>query len=60
MTECTSEQPKLKRLRRQAVECDFAGGTLTSDGGLLLLREVDQELDLIRRVDQAIPDSRDP
>ncbi len=49
-----------KRLRRQAVEADFDGGTLTSDGGLLLLREVDQRLDLIRRVDQAIPDPRDP
>lgn len=39
---------------------DFDGGTLTSDGGLLLLREVDQRLDLISRIDQAIPDPRDP
>lgn len=50
----------LKRLRRQAVEADFNGGTLTSDGGLLLLREIDQRLDLIRRIDQVIPDHRDP
>lgn len=50
----------LKRLRRQAVEVDFDGGTLTSDGGLTLLREVDRRLDLIRRVAQAIPDPRDP
>ena len=60
MTQRTRRRPILKRLRRQAVELDFQGGTLTSDGGLLLLREVDRRLDLIRRVDQAIPDPRDP
>lgn len=60
MTKCKPKQRPLKRLRRQAVEFDFQGGTLTSDGGLLLLREVDQKLDLIRRIDQAIADPRDP
>lgn len=60
MTKCKRKRPALKRLRRQAVEVDFDGGTMTSDGGLLLLREVDSRLDLIRRVDQAIPDPRDP
>ena len=28
--------------------------------GLMLLREVDRRLDLIRRIDEAIPDPRDP
>jgi hypothetical protein len=60
MTKCKPRRSALKRLRRQAVEVDFEGGTLTSDGGLLLLRETDRRLDLIRRVDQAIPDPRDP
>lgn len=60
MTKRKRNRPTLKRLRRQAVDCDFDGGTLTSDGGLLLLREVDRRLDLIRRADQAIPDPRDP
>lgn len=60
MTKCNSNRPVLKRLRRQAVEVDFEGGTLTSDGGLVLLREVDRRLDLIRRIDEAIPDPRDP
>lgn len=60
MTKRNRKQPSLKRLRRQAVEADFNGGTLTSDGGILLLREIDQRLDLIRRIDQAIPDPRDP
>ena len=63
MTKCKPKRTlrkRLKRLRRQAVEVDFDGGTLTSDGGLLLLREVDKRLDLIRRIDAAIPDPRDP
>jgi Transposase DDE domain group 1 len=60
VTKRKRNRPALKRLRRQAVEVDFDGGTLTSDGGLVLLREADRRLDLIRRVDQAIPDPRDP
>jgi len=60
VTKCKPKRPVLKRLRRQAVEVDFKGGTLTSDGGLVLLREVDRRLDLIRRIDLVIPDPRDP
>jgi hypothetical protein len=60
MTKRKRSKPVLKRLPRQAVDVDFDGGTLTSDGGLLLLREVDRRLDLIRRIDKAIPDPRDP
>jgi len=60
MTKRTRKRPLLKRLRRQAVEVDFDGGTLTSDGGLVLLREVDRKLNLIKRIDQAIADPRDP
>ena len=60
MTKRKRKRAILKRLRRQAVEVDFDGGTLTSDGGLLLLREVDRKLNLINRVDQAISDPRDP
>lgn len=33
---------------------------MTSDGGLILLREADRRLDLIRRAEQVIPDPRDP
>lgn len=60
MTDRTPSQSFLKRLGRQAVEARFDGGTLTSDGGLLLLREVDHKLRLIERIDRVIPDPRDP
>lgn len=65
MTQCKPEQsgkerPSLMRLRRQAVELDFEGGTLTSDGGLVLLREVDRRINLLSRINKLIPDPRDP
>ncbi len=59
MTQCNPQQPELKRLPRQAVEVDFNGGTIATEGGLLLLREIDRRLNLLGRIDAAIPDPRD-
>ncbi len=42
MTDCTTEPLLFSSLPRQRVVADFAGGTLTSDSGLLLLREVNR------------------
>jgi hypothetical protein len=39
---------------------DFDGGTITSDGGGLLLREVDRHLGLVDKLNAALPDPRDP
>src|SRR2546425_933601 len=55
-TECYSQlgfgfQPKLV--------VDFAGGTLTTDAGLLLVREFDQQLRLSTDVVERITDTRD-
>jgi hypothetical protein len=36
------------RRGRRVIEADFSGGDLSSDGGLLLLRQVDEHLGLIR------------
>ena len=41
MTECNSEQIHFSRVGRQQVVADFNGGRLTSDAGVLLLREID-------------------
>ena len=40
---------------------DFAGvGRLTTDAGVLLLREVDRRLGLIDAISNCLPDPRDP
>ena len=60
MTDCTTEPLTFSRLKRQNVQADFRGGRLTSDGGGLLLREVDRALGLIDAIDACIPDPRNP
>ena len=47
MTECTRQGLLFSSLGRQQVQADFAGGTLTSAAGGLLLREVDRRCGLI-------------
>ena len=41
-TECTREYRSFQALGRREIVADFSGGTITSDGGALLLREVEQ------------------
>jgi len=42
------------------VTASFSGGEVTSDGGLLLLRQADRQLGLSRALTAALPDPRDP
>lgn len=60
MTECSSKKVVLSRLGRHRVEAEFSGGRLTSNAGLLLVREVDRKLGLLDAVNTAIPDPRHP
>jgi hypothetical protein len=60
MTHCNRSPIPFASLNRQKVVADFAGGTLTSDAGALLLREVDRRLGLVDALDRAIPDPRHP
>jgi hypothetical protein len=39
---------------------DFDGGTLTSDGGALLLRQVDRRINLLPRLARCFTDFRSP
>ena len=50
----------LPAVRRKKLTVDFDGGTVSSDGGLLLLREAERELGVCRRLADAMPDRRDP
>ena len=60
MTECNAARLSFSRVDRRQVVGDFLGGRLTSDAGILLLREVDRRLGLIDSINQAIADPRNP
>nr|WP_235185954.1 transposase [Methylomarinum vadi] len=44
MTNCTPAQIEFPPLKRRKIDAQFSGGAITSDGGVLLLRAVDQQL----------------
>jgi hypothetical protein len=46
-------------LSGKQVELSFTGEQISSDGGLLLLREVENQLGLIDRISNCITDNRD-
>ena len=58
MTECNGLPLLFSSVGTKKIVADFAGGDLTSDGGLPLLREVDGKLGLIDALDAAIYDPR--
>ena len=60
MPRCTETKIEFGRFGRRLIEADFSGGDLSSDGGLLLLRQIDQHLGLSRAAAAVIPDPRDP
>ena len=58
VTDC-NEQPLLfQDLGRRKVVADFSGGSLSSDGGVLLLRQVDANLGLTQSLAQCFYDVR--
>lgn len=60
MTECNGERMHFQGLGRRRVEADFSGGQLSSDGGVLLLREVDQRMGLSEGMAECFTDYRRP
>jgi len=60
MTECTQSSFGFKAHFSREVIARFDGGTITSDGGALLLRETDRRLNLLPRLAECFLDGRDP
>lgn len=59
MPNCTQQSFSFPPLKRRKIEAEFSGGDITSDGGVLLLREVDKKLGLLKAIDQVLTDPRD-
>lgn len=60
MTECTQTQFAFQAHGSRQVTAQFDGGTMTSDAGGLLLREVDRKMNLLPRLAACFLDGRDP
>ena len=58
MTECNHEAFAFSNCRKRQVRGNFAGGSISSNGGALLLREVDRRMRLTERVARALGDRR--
>ncbi len=58
MTNCTATKIEFPALKRREIEAQFSGGAITSDGGVLLLRSIDQRLKLTEQVAAQITDPR--
>jgi Transposase DDE domain group 1 len=59
-TECKESQLEFQGLGRRQVVASFDGGRISSDGGLLLLREVARDTGVLERFARCFTDYRDP
>ena len=58
MPKCTDETVQFGRVGRRVVEAAFDGGDIVSDGGVLLLKQLDERLGLSRAAALAFGDER--
>ncbi len=60
MTECIQSSFGFEASGRREIVARFDGGTISSDGGALLLRQTDKLLNLLPRLARSFLDGRDP
>lgn len=60
MPNCTATNELFPGISRRQIEVNFDGGDITSDAGLLLLRQVDRKLGLLECIAPLLPDERNP
>jgi hypothetical protein len=58
MPKCTQGKIDLGRVGRRVIEADFSGGDLSSEGGVVSLRQLDERLGLTRAAALALGDER--
>lgn len=60
MPKCTADELGFGREGRRRIEANFDGGAISSDGGLMLLRQVDRRVGLSAAVAAGLHDPRNP
>ena len=60
MTRCTLTKLEIPAPKGRKIEINFGGGSVTSDGGILLLSQIDKKLGLTKNISQHLTDKRDP
>jgi len=60
MTEATLFLPGLSPVGGKEITAMFDGGQLSSDGGVLILREIEKRLGIATMLSRHMPDARDP
>jgi len=58
MRKSTKQSLQFKAVSGKQIFADFSGGELTSDAGLLFLREIESNIGIIKDVASVLPDSR--
>ena len=58
MTVCNKPELEFKRCKNRKVQANFKGGNITSDGGVLVINQVDEHINLTNRIASMINDSR--
>ncbi|MBX3630645.1 MAG: IS1380 family transposase [Nitrosomonas sp.] len=58
MTDCTQRSFDFPEVKKRVVEVNFEGGEITSDGGVMLLRQADRLIGLSKAVSSVLEDNR--
>jgi len=59
MTKCIALSNQFSKVKNRQIEINFTGGDISSDGGVLLLREADKRLGITAELARMFPDKRD-
>jgi len=59
MTNCIPLSYQFSKVKSRQIEINFKGGDISSDGGVLLLREADKRLGITNDLAKMFPDKRD-
>ena len=60
VTDCTLESIEFPPVKKRQIEANFGGGEVSSNGGVLLLRQVDRRVGLLDAVARRVRDPRSP